>query len=602
VAQASIPLVSQLGENMLRNDERSAAGGGNMTVGLRGWGLEWACGLALVACGTNNTYYEEHIHIGGSADAGLPSTDEHEAAPESAPDAGGVRPAALGSSEGLTPIGGGLGVADAGVPPPSSGAPEADVVSSSFVIDVFGALGNRYWFEASEAQVEKMNAAYLGNGGYGDIYTPHGGAGDVTYVDHLLVTSGGEAPHTADFGQVQVRLVGQSTGRPWTGDTLPNFKIDSDEFIEGNRIGGVKHMRLNNAVVGSIFREKLTLDLYNALGYPAPLANYAWVSGSVWGPGVAVPYIAVESYKPQFCKLREAELGGGCVNMWEFYGDLGYGILGFDESCQFSECDATRALEFEDVAISTPPGEGYEAALEEWFDWDAFHRFQCLSWILETGDDALHNQNNFVLVERADGKFQHLPYSVDISLGQEWYPQVPLAGYNVISSGCQSDSQCWAETIAACEVLVDAFAAATPVERLDAIHTELDQAGMLREGDEGRYKSLRRHIEQRLIDLPAELDANRNGPDASVYCPYPLVQCGDACIYQEEECGVCLPPPVDPGEGGEGPAEGEAAPDAGVAAPGEQDPDEDPGAEEPPPPDIGGEACLPPVNLYEGAL
>jgi CotH protein len=589
---------------MLGDDERAAAGGRRVKAGLRGWRLEWACALSLFACGTNNTYYEEHIHIEGAGDAGVPSSGvpssgEHgEVAPP--PDAGGVRPTALGSSEGLTPIGSGLG-ADAGVSLLSPGAPQADVVASALAVDVFGALGNRYWFEASSEQVEKMNAPYLGNGGYGDIYSPHGGSGAVTYVDHLLVTSAGEAAHTADFGKVQVRLVGQSTGRPWTEDALPNFKIDSDEFLEGNRIGGVKHMRLNNAVVGSIFREKLTYDLYNALGYPAPLTNYAWVSGSVWGPGVSVPYIAVESYKPQFCKLREAELGGGCVNMWEFYGDLGTGVLGFEENCQFSECDPTRGLEFEDLVSSTPPGEGFEAALADWFDWDAYHRFQCLSWILETGDDAIHNLNNFVLVERADGKFQHLPYSVDISLGQEWYAQVPLAGYNVISSGCQSDSQCWAETIAACEVLVDAFAAAGPVERLDAIYAELDGAGMLREGDEGRYKSLRRHIEQRLLDLPGELDANRNGPDIEIYCPYPLVQCGDSCLYPEE-CAVCEAPPVEEGggEAGEEPAGGDAAPgpDAGVEVPG----GEEPGAEEPPPPDEGGQACLPAINLYGGAL
>jgi hypothetical protein len=585
----------------------------------RGWRLEWVCGLAFVACGDNYTFYEENVYVRGE-DAGVSTpAPEGEAASSEAPDAAGSSSASHGSSEGLTPagndlgngVGSGLGSgvgsgvgseqgADAGLPLLSPGAPLADVAPSALVVDVFGTLGNRYWFEASQEQVDSMNAPYGGGLGvpvYGDIYSPHGGSDGVTFADHMFVTNGGDAPHTADFGKVQLRLVGQSTGRPWTDETLPNFKLDADEFTEGNRVGGVKHMRLNNAVVGSIFREKLTYDLYNALGYPAPLTNYAWVSGSVWGPGVEVPYIAVESYKPQFCKQREAEVGGGCVNMWEFYGDLGSGVLGYSDSCQFSECDSTRGLEFEDVVSSTQLGDGYEAALEDWLDWDAFHRFQCLSWILETGDDALHNLNNFVLVERADGKFMHLPYSVDISLGQEWYPQVPLSGYNAIASGCQSDSQCWAETIAACEVLVDGFAAAKPVERLDTIYADLEQAGMLRDGDEGRYKSLRSHIEQRLVDLPGELDANRAGPDISAYCYYPMVVCGNACVYPEE-CVVCEPPPFGEGEaGGEpaGGAEGAAPPsaDAGVEAP----PDDVP-IDEPPPPDDGGQACLPPIDDY----
>jgi hypothetical protein len=549
--------------------------------------------VLAAGCNTTNNYY-----IQGSvesADAGSepppvgerdddPSAGEPDADGDEAPvgglGEGNERPPLTGAGGSLSPLGHDAGTVVA----LSEGAPPADVAASELVVDVFGALGNRYWFEASEEQVERMNAPYgggLGGGGffYGDFYTPQGGAGGVTFVDHLLVTSAGEAPHTADFGKVQVRLVGQSTGRPWTEESLPNFKIDADEFTDGNRIGEVKHLRLNNAVVGSIYREKLAFDLYRALGYAAPRTNYAWVSGSVWGPDVDVPYVVVEAYKPQFCKLREAELGGGCVNMWEFYGDLGTGMLGFAESCQFSSCEPTRGLEFEELVISTPQGEGYKAALAEYLDWDAFHRFQCLSWILETGDDALHNYNNVVLVERADGMFQLLPYSVDISLGQEWYSQVPLPGSSTLAVGCQSDSVCWADTIATCEVLVDEFAAIDPVGMLDAVQAQLEQAGMLRSGDDGRYDSLRRHLEQRIAALPEELEQNRELPVID-YC-YPYVDCAGFCVLPGE-CVLCEPPPaVDPGVGQPTPAA-----DAGVAP------------EEPPPPDDG-QVCVPPIQLYD---
>jgi hypothetical protein len=405
----------------------------------------------------------------------------------------------------------------------------------------------------------------------------------------LLVTTPGEEPRTADFGKVQVSLVGESTGRPWTTESLPNFKIDSDEFTEGNRIGGVKHFRLNNAVVGSIFREKLTLDLYARLDYPAPRASYAWVSSSVWGSDVAVPYIVVESYKPQFCKAREAELAGGCVNMWEFAGDLGYGQLGSPESCQFSECEPSRALEFELDAVETPLGAGYKEALARWVDWDAFHRFQCLSWILTTGDDVLHNGNNFVMMERADGRFQHLPYSIDISLGQEWYPEVPLAGGSTLARGCQSDPQCWADMIVTCEGLLEEFAAANPIAMLDQNYATLEANGMLRSGDEERYRSLSSYLARRLEELPVELEANRAGPPVeAIYCPYPFVQCGDSCVWPGE-CFVCSaeePAPASNPDAGTPPDEGVAA-DIAMPVP------VPPGGEEP-----GGE-CLPPVELYD---
>jgi hypothetical protein len=411
---------------------------------------------------------------------------------------------------------------------------------------------------------------------------------------------------------VQVKLVGESTGRPWTTSSLPNFKIDSDEFIAGNRVGGVKHFRLNNAIVGSIFREKLTLELYAALGYPAPRATYAWVQSSVWGPEISVPYIAVEAYKPAFCKQHEAELGGGCANMWEFPGDLGYGLLGYEENCQFSECDPTRALEFEADAVQTAPGAGYKEVMSEWVDWDAFHRFQCLSWILATGDDALHNMNNFVLVERADGKFQHLPYSIDISLGQEWYPEVPLAGSNVLARGCQSDPACWDDLLTTCEGLVQSFIDADPVGMLEATMTTLDAEGMLRDGDDGRYRTLSSYLARRIEDLPLELQANREqGPPIDIYCEYPFIQCGADCALPEE-CQFCGPEPEP--EPGSAPDAGVADDDDGDGIDGQDVAAEDqplplprPGAPVPVDPipvdPIPGEpsVCLPPIELYGAA-
>jgi len=573
---------------------QSRAGG---SVQSRAGGSVVALGaliLASVACGTNNTYYTQNIIQGDpDVDAGAPvvpgGDDDDDGAGGDGSMSAGVDEEGPPIKPGDTPLDGSE-PGDAGVAALSEGAPRADVPPSELALDVFGTLGHHYWFEASEAEVERMNSPWLGGGGggvfYGDFYTPGGGGEDVTFVDHLFVTRAGDAPHTADFGKVQVRLVGQSTGRPWTDTTLPNFKIDADEFTDGNRIGEVKHLRLNNAVVGSIFREKLAFDLYRALGYPAPRTNYAWVSGSVWGPDIDVPYVVVEAYKPQFCKLREAELGGGCVNMWEFYGDIGSGMLGFEDSCQFSECDSTRGLEFEEAVAYTPQGEGFKEALSEWLDWDAFHRFQCLSWILETGDDALHNLNNVLLVERVDGMFQLLPYSVDISLGQEWYYEGPLAGISMLATGCQSDATCWADTIATCEVLIDEFTAVDPVAMLDAVHTQLDEAGMLRSGDDGRYESMRRHIEDRITRLPEELELNREAP-AYDEC-YPLVLCGDYCVFPEE-CVICEPPPAE--EPVSEPATGEEG-SADAGAPSEDD------GEVVPPPDDGGEVCLEPVQVY----
>jgi CotH protein len=503
--------------------------------------LSFACDTAKPAAPAAS---RRGVDAGAPADAAVTPAGD---APGSGGDAGAEHGAGGGqdASSSTTPAAGPPG--DAGSTPASPGAPVADVAPEDLQLDVFGAVGNRFWIDASEQQVALMNAPFqpsVAGPFEGDLYNPYSPA-PITFADHLFATTAGEPPHSADFGKVQVKLIGQSTGRPWTVHSLPNFKIDADEFVAKNRIGGVEHLRLNNAIVGNIFREKLALDLYRALGYPAPRASHAWVSGSVWGPEVRVPYVAVEAYERHFCTSREAELGGGCVNMWELSGDLGGGALGVPDNCQLASCDPTRGLALEAAVTATPHGDGYEEALASWLDWDAFHRFQCLSWILQTGDDALHNLNNLVLVERVDGKFQLLPYSVDLSFGQSWPHEVRLGGHSALAAGCQSDGGCWAETIATCESLIDAFAAADPVGKLDALHARLAEAGMLRDGDDDLYQELRSRIEQRLDELPIELEANRDGAVGGA-CPYPLVQCGEACV-DPAACPACEP---DAGAGG----------------------------------------------------
>jgi len=475
---------------------------------------------------------------------------------------------------------------EGGAPQPEyPGAPVANAEVGEHALDIFGVVGNRYWFAVSDEQLENMNVVVGGGPIFdeplpnGDLYAP--GGQTATYVDHLWITAAGRAGKTADYGKVQVKLAGQSTLRAWNRRSIPNLNVDADEFIAEQRIDGFEHLRFNNGQVGSIFRERVTLELYAKLDYPAPLTTFAWVSSNVWGREISIPYTLVERYKPSFCERWETELGGGCVNMWEFAGDfaqgsdfpgpiledddadrdVGPGLIAsiFDDptNCQFDTCDNTRVKQLELQVMNAVEGEGYKAALAEWIHWPSFHRFQCLSWVLATGDDALHNQNNVVLVEREDGLFQYLPYSVDISLGQDWYPVVTLPGTNSISRGCQSDPGCWADTIAMCEDVIADFAALDPETLLTNIYDELLAEGMLRPGDDSRYEFLSDWFSARLEALPTELENNREPP---LTCDYGQVDCGGYCDYPYNCGGGCEPPvgepPFEPGAGGAAGADG----------------------------------------------
>jgi hypothetical protein len=515
--------------------------------------------VAATGCGDTinhyNSYYEQP-GTGGAGDAGGDSGNPTAGA------GGDPTPGGSGGEAAGGEAGGGAGGA-----PPDDGhlaypnAPYADVSPADQELKLFETMGSEFWFGVSDEQLEAINGSEGGgpiiiDKAFGDIYSPDGSDG-TTFADHLWITTPGADGQTADYGKVKVKLAGQSTRRVWSKTSIPNLNIDSNEFVEGQLIGGYEHLRLNNGQVGSIFREWLSLTLYSALDYPAPQATFAFMASNVWKPNVRVPMVLVERYKRKFC-TRFEEFGGNCPSMWEFAGDFGNGNGGpipifaagaapqaapslFDdpENCQFDKCDATRAKELEQLLSETQNGDGFKQATSDYIDWPAFHRFQCLSWVLATGDDALHNSNNVVLAEGADGKFRYLPYSTDISLGQEWYAVVALPGTNRVAQGCQSETSCWQDTIAACEDVIADFTALNPVGMLENLHDNLDALGMLRPGDEGRYELLLDWFESRLRDLPAELETYRDNPSQ---CPKGQVDCGGGVCDLPENCKVCVPP------------------------------------------------------------
>jgi hypothetical protein len=410
-------------------------------------------------------------------------------------------------------------------------------------LDLFGQPGHRFWFEVSEEQMEALNQGQYGGGGggYGDIYWP-GAASNAFFADHLLIEDvvTGEV---ADYGKVEIDLVGGSTYRQWTPQSIPNVRVDSNEFNKDTRLGTFEHLRLNNSVIGTIFGEAMVHRVFLALDYPALRSSHVFLGGSVWGEHTWVPMTLVEMYKRRFCRDNEALLGGSCENMWEFAGDLGgdygggYGSQIPKEWCQVNECDNTRLVETMAALADAPRGAGFKEAMEPFIAWDLFHRFQCISWILHIGDSALQGGNNTVLIERdTDHKLIWAPYSVDISTATEWSGATPLTGVTSVAVGCQRDRECWADTIAVCEEAIMAFDELNPEEMVDELITTLTELDMMRFGDDDRGERMRTWYEKRQANLSMELEQYRYLPDDHGNCEGDMVLCGDGGCGTPEAC------------------------------------------------------------------
>ncbi len=537
--------------------------------------LPWCTGLLLVLATSVGCADDDADMVwdsgsqddAGSEDAASPEPDASDADPPDASDSD-----AAVSEDAGTDAGADAG-ADAGTDaevPLTLGGLTVNMSVDEQALDLFGETGHRIWVEVAREQQALLNLNEGGGfPGEEDIYTP--GAPDLadTWADHVLIQDV-TTDSVADYGKIEVALVGESTYRRWDSNHIPNLRFDADEFEHGKRIGGFEHLRLNNSLVGSIFREGIAHRIYRQLDYPALRSSHAFLGSSVWGEDIWVPMTLIEVYKLKFCKDNEELVGGRCNNMWEFAGDLGAGggggfpiddrpidpfgpVIdpfprpGFpggeandepsvpDYWCQINECDNTRLLELMTTLRATELGAGFEDALDPYIDWTRFHEFQCLSWIMWTGDDALHNSNNNMIMERDDGRLIWAPYSVDISAGQDWYTNVSLKGTSSLAQGCQSDPGCWADTITACEDMITRFDALDPETFVDDALVALTEHAMLRDGDQERAEALRTWLEWRQTVLAEELERFRYLPDADGNCP---IEPPDLALCEDEACGT----------------------------------------------------------------
>jgi hypothetical protein len=338
------------------------------------------------------------------------------------------------------------GPPDAEPPPPPDAAPPDAMQHSA--VELFATAGLTFTFDVLPAQANLMDQGSWG------------GQVDPTFAEDITITDLDGVDHS--YGKVGLRTVGQSTFQEWA--RKPNLRIDSNEAQPGLKIGGVEHFRFNNGRVGGLLRETVNLRIWDALGYPTPDSVHAWVrSPQQWGANFKRPYLLIEVYKESWAKREFGD--GEVLNMWEGVYNF-QNILDTPDGCQFSTCDNTTLQTAASLITTAPEGDGFEDHMASVINWDMFHRYQCLAWMMGTGDDYIHNQNNLLIVERLDGRLQFHPYSSDISAGiQVWgggYENVFLQGYSELANGCQQDTGCWQDTLTVCDELLTEFEALDP--------------------------------------------------------------------------------------------------------------------------------------------
>ncbi|HOP05765.1 MAG TPA: lamin tail domain-containing protein [candidate division Zixibacteria bacterium] len=158
------------------------------------------------------------------------------------------------------------------------------------------------------------------------------------------------------FDSIGVRFKGLSS-YSYPGVKKP-FKLDIDEYVEGQTVYGLDKLNLNNCYSDPSFvREICAYELCEALGLATVRTNYAnlYINGTLWGV-----YVLVEQFDQEMIESRYGESEEG--NLWkgDDHGSLEY--LGTNQSSYYSsyelktneeENDWSDLIEFCDVLNNT---------------------------------------------------------------------------------------------------------------------------------------------------------------------------------------------------------------------------------------------------------
>jgi hypothetical protein len=232
---------------------------------------------------------------------------------------------------------------------------------------------------------------------------------------------------------VAVRYKGNGTWMQSQGQAKRSMKIDTNEYVKGQKLAGVTSLNLHsNATDASEMNEPLSHRLYRDAGVPAPRTAYAKVYVTVPGKHGRTYlglYSMIEDVDKSFVRDEAKHKGGAIFKPVtpNLFADLGDDWAkykqAYDPKTELSEKQIKRVIEFSRLLTKADDAE-FAAKVGDYLDLDEFARFMAVTAWLSTMDSILGmGQNFYVYLDPKTDKFQFIPWDLDHSFGQ-----FPMAG------------------------------------------------------------------------------------------------------------------------------------------------------------------------------
>ncbi len=240
-----------------------------------------------------------------------------------------------------------------------------------------------------------------------------------------------------ELTNVGVRFKGNSSSSPdawWKRSLLIKF----GEFVDGQRFLGLRRVALDNAVqTGSVFSERLLLDVLRVEGVKCSRANYAAVTINGVFDGL---FVNVERIDKSFLErvfgnrdgvLYKNHLGGAGSDLSALPRAQDY-AGSFEPKTHTDEADFSEIMALA-VLLRDTPDAALVAALEARFELDPFLRLMAIMVFGGAFDQytGMGPHNYYLYGDPATGLMSYLVWDLDVGFADNAFGRVPVIdGWN----------------------------------------------------------------------------------------------------------------------------------------------------------------------------
>ena len=243
------------------------------------------------------------------------------------------------------------------------------------------------------------------------------------YAKTKVVIDGLSLPDTG------MRFKGNSSYRFASRGLKRPFKIDTNRFVNGQKLHGRTKLNFSNAFLDSAFmKEKLGYELYRAAGLPTPGVGWASVTLTVEGLAKKKPlgiYVIIEQVDDRYIgqKLGKASKGSllmkpESVDDWRYLGEEPKAYERYN--IKLGEKNTDQIRQFAELLKLVEQGSDDEFAREigKRMNLEQFAGYLAATSILVNIDSYIGMPHNYyLLMDKADGKLRMLPWDLNETFG-----------------------------------------------------------------------------------------------------------------------------------------------------------------------------------------